>query len=106
MGPHACDVRVLVVSLTFTRAAATLAGHLVLVLAVVDEEGWRRSGNDLHIDHVISLREVRCCTQGVRTTPSRLTLCCQSLLGFSHEVTHFDGRKVTVRRAGVTPPGM
>lgn len=60
------------------------AGHLVFVITTLPDEQFVRHGNDLHLAHTITLRE--------------------ALVGFSHEITHLDGHKVTLARSGVTKP--
>ncbi|MES1911003.1 MAG: hypothetical protein MHM6MM_003507, partial [Cercozoa sp. M6MM] len=60
-------------------------GNVRVQLEVQKHRRFRRSGNDLHTSLVVSLKE--------------------ALLGFEKTVTHMDGRKVVVKRHGVTAHG-
>ena len=71
---------------SWEETADKTPGDLIFVLKTHKHELFVRDGNDLRMKLNINLLE--------------------SLVGFSHEFTHLDGRKVTIARDGVTHPGI
>lgn len=61
------------------------SGDLIFKIRTLPHERFRREGADLHLEETISLVE--------------------ALAGFSREIEHLDGKKVTLGSKGVTRPG-
>lgn len=62
------------------------AGDIIIRITSARQAGdFRRQGQHLYYDHAISLAD--------------------ALLGFSHNITHYDGHHVVITRDGVTQPG-
>ncbi|KAE9600765.1 hypothetical protein Lal_00011367 [Lupinus albus] len=59
------------------EAPDTITGDIVFVLQVKDHPRFKRDGDDLHIDHNLSLTEALC--------------------GFQFAITHLDGRQLLVK---------
>ena len=62
-----------------------IPGNVVMTLKQKAHPRFKRSGDDLHADMVLTLKE--------------------ALLGFSRGVEHLDGRTVTVAQTKITKPG-
>ncbi len=77
------------IQLVFERASEqspdTVPGDVILTLRTQEHARFKRQGNDLHMDHVITLKE--------------------ALLGFSTTVAQLDGRPITIKQEGVTSHG-
>jgi DnaJ-related protein SCJ1 len=80
------------------------AGDVVLrVRTRAEMGGWRRKENSLYWKETIGVDEVRVfmCADNLLT----LTVHAQALLGFTRNLTHLDGRVISLERKGVTQPG-
>jgi len=79
------------------------AGDVVLRVRSKKEMGaWRRKETSLYWKESIGIDEVRL----VKFSPwTELNSRPQALLGFERNLTHLDGRTLTLERKGVTQPG-
>lgn len=62
----------------------TIPGDVIMRLRQQPHSRFTRKGNDLHMEHTITLRE--------------------ALLGFSFNINHLDGRRVKIEQEAVTQP--
>jgi DnaJ-related protein SCJ1 len=81
-------------------------GDIVLrVRSKKEQGGFRRKETSLYWKETIGIDEVRLVITSVRSLALTALMILQALLGFERNLTHLDGRTVTLSRKSVTQPG-